>query len=297
MRQSAQQRFAAMGTAVHVVVVGAEAHQLLVQAVERVFDLEQRWSRFQPTSEISRLNSAAGNPLELSSDTLSLVEHGVAAWQLTGGRFDPTMVLQLEQAGYDRSFEQIVTPAPSGALTAGVGCADVQISRSRSEVKLPAGIGFDPGGIGKGLAADIITGELIEAGALGALVNLGGDLAVRGVPTDGDDWVVSIVEPAVCHETITTLRLGDAGLATSTTAKRRWMTRDGEHHHILNPMTGHSAMDGPVLASVIAGEAWWAEVSATAMLVQSNPPILESSMLMHTNGHIEKFGDFARFAA
>lgn len=296
MRPFAEQHFAAMGTTAHVVVVGPDAQRQLGKATERVFDLEQRWSRFLPTSEVTQLNNAAGAPIEVSGDTLELVEHGVAGWRLTEGRFDPTMVVQLERAGYDRSFELIGNTARSLEVTAAVGCAEVIVDRRRSEVTLPSGLGFDPGGIGKGLAADIVTRELIDDGALGVMVNLGGDLAVQGLPIDGDHWVVTIAEPAVHRGTITKARLRNAGLATSTTAKRRWRGSHGERHHILDPKTGCSTNDKAVLATVIAGAAWWAEVSATSMLATGEIGAhVESSMLMHTDGRVEKYGDFARF--
>ncbi len=297
MRPYAEQRFAAMGTTAHVVVVGPDAEQHVGHAVERVFDLEQRWSRFVPTSEISQLNAAAGESVEVSPLTLCLVEHAVAAWRLTGGSFDPTMVLQLQEAGYDRSFERIEMMSPGHREpSAGIGCGDVHVDRLRREVTMSATMGLDPGGIGKGLAADIITRELTDDGAWGAMVNLGGDLAVRGLPKEGEEWVINIVEPAVHPDAITTARLRDSGLATSTTAKRRWRCSDRERHHILDPATGDSTDTSAVLATVIAGEAWWAEVTATALLVRDDPATCtESSLVMHADGHIARTGDFERF--
>ncbi len=297
MRPHAEQRFAAMGTTAHVVVVGPDAEEHVGHAMERVFDLEQRWSRFVPTSEISQLNAAAGESVEVSPLTLCLVDHAVAAWRLTGGSFDPTMVLQLQDAGYDRSFERIEMTSPGhDQPVAGSGCGDVHVDRCRREVTIPADIGLDPGGIGKGLAADIITRELTDAGAWGVMVNLGGDLAVRGLPKEGEEWLVNIVEPTVHPGAITTTRLRDSGLATSTTAKRRWRCSDRERHHILDPATGDSTHTSAVLATVIAGEAWWAEVTATALLVRDEPGrCTESSLVIHADGHTARTGDFERF--
>ncbi len=306
MRPFAEQRFDAMGTTAHVVVVGPDAQRQLGKAIERVFDLEQRWSRFLPTSEVSRLNAAHGSPTGVSRETLSLIEHGVAAWRLTSGHFDPTMVNQIEGAGYDRSFDDIELhmdidiAAPPFAAISSRGCSDVDVDRRRSEVTLPTGVGFDPGGIGKGFAADIVTRELIDDRASGAMVNLGGDLAVKGLPPEGEDWVVTVIEPMVCSEPITMARLQNAGLATSTTAKRRWQTPNGDRHHLLDPATGQPTDETAVLATVIAGEAWWAEVSATAMLVSSdssaaNDADLEASMIVRSDGRVETSGDFARF--
>ena len=62
-------------------------------------------------------------------------------------------------------------------------------------MRLPAGSGFDPGGIGKGLAADIVSAELLAAGARGACVNLGGDLRVTGEAPGGGTWTVAVEHP------------------------------------------------------------------------------------------------------
>ena len=47
-------------------------------------------------------------------------------------------------------------------------------------VRLLDGVGFDPGGIGKGLAADLVATAAVDLGADGAMVSLGGDLRVAG---------------------------------------------------------------------------------------------------------------------
>ena len=71
---------------------------------------------------------------------------------------------------------------------------------------LPAGIRFDPGGIGKGLAADIVTEELIAAGAAGALVSVGGDVRVRGESPGGTAWDLAIDDAS--RDGVELLRLG-----------------------------------------------------------------------------------------
>src|SRR5947208_3323900 len=81
-------RFRAMGSDVHVVVVGD--HRLLDMARTRIDDLEQRWSRFIPGSEIDRLNAKRGTPVDVSDETFLLVRRALEGWRATGGRFDPT---------------------------------------------------------------------------------------------------------------------------------------------------------------------------------------------------------------
>ena len=125
----------AMGTQVELLAVDAPSGTLTATR-GRLADLEARWSRFRPDSELSTLNRAAGRPVAVSPETLTLLALAVLGWQATGGRFDPTVLDALEAAGYDRSFDQLPTarpgadgtrPAPGPAL----GLAGLRNRRQR----------------------------------------------------------------------------------------------------------------------------------------------------------------------
>lgn len=301
-RPHQQRRFGAMRTQIHIVVTGSSAEVLLESGVALIGDLEARWSRFLPTSEISRLNSAVGHPQAVSSETFDLIEKAVASWVLTDGRFDPTMLRSLEELGYDRSFEHlgeerahVRAPQPSGQ------CGSIVMDAADFTVRLPAGVSFDPGGIGKGLAADLICQRLMDLGADGVMVNAGGDLKTQGDSPLGDCWAVDIREPALRHQIITTVNLTNGALATSTTLKRVWRGPEGQRHHLLDPSTGQSHKGGPVLASVVAGEAWWAEVAATSLIgAPANrdlptAPKGSSALIVTDDGSMHRLGEFDRF--
>jgi FAD:protein FMN transferase len=133
-------------------------------------------------------------------------------------------------------------------------------------VRLPPGTGFDPGGIGKGLAADMICSELMADGAEGACVNLGGDLRVAGVAPDSGSWTVAVEHPWA-PEPVAMLGLAGGAIATSTTLRRRWHTAGEVRHHLIDPQTGQTSDSDVNLAAVVAAEAWVAEVIAKAVLL------------------------------
>ena len=256
-----------MGTDAHVVVVGERA--LVDGAHARLADLERRWSRFRPASEISRLNGLPGHHVVVSPDTFTLVARAVDAWRATGGLFDPTVLPALRSAGYDRDFSEVpartagaTPPAPQPAP----GCAGIVLDADVHAVTLPAGVEIDPGGIGKGLAADLVSAEVIDAGAHGALVNVGGDLRVRGEPPNGRTWDVAVVDP---ESSLEILRVGlhDGAVATSSRMRRRWPMRAGEMHHLIDPRTGAPSVTPHATVAAIAHEGWWAEVAAKTVLV------------------------------
>lgn len=252
-----------MGSDAHLILIGADS-ELADSLVERLEELEQSWSRFIPESELSRLNAGTGAPTVVSDETMMLIERAIWAWQATGGLFDPTVLSAVISAGYTKSFEQLGTEQTARSTPAEVpGCSEIEINPSINLVQLPVGVGIDPGGIGKGLAADLLAVEAVEAGATGALVSLGGDLRVAGDPPE-EGWEVALdhFQPREAR-----VNLHGGALATSSTLRRRWSTEEGEAHHVIDPLTGQPSTGAAVSCSVIAAEAWWAEALATALLV------------------------------
>jgi thiamine biosynthesis lipoprotein len=256
-----------MGTDARVIVVGGPPN-LLQLAQDRIADLERRWSRFVDGSEISTLNRYAGAPVKVSPETVELVRRAIDAWRLTDGRFDPTVLGAVLRAGYERSFETLgpETRAGSSDLTLGTGAIEIL----DNIVRLPEGTGFDPGGIGKGLAADIVAEELQAAGAQRACVNLGGDVRVCSTNPRGDAWTVAVDHPW-CIDPITRLGITDGAAATSTTLRRQWLVDGEARHHLIDPMTGRPSTSDLTFVTVVAGYAWAAEVLAKAVLLQGTP--------------------------
>lgn len=267
--------FTAMGCQSRVVVSGADHERLATWAVNRIEELESRWSRFRPDSEISTLNRTPNQMTTVSPETFTLIEHAIEAWEVTGCRFDPTMLSQLVEHGYDRTHTDLSPPGavlPPQAETPPLPhgrsrVEDIVLIPAMPAVMLPAGVSLDPGGIGKGLAADIVASELMEQGAQGALVDLGGDLRVIGEhPDGGSAWPV-VVDPMIPGIEGYQIGLADGGIATSSQLRRRWATEAGDRHHLLDPRDGQPS-NSPVAAVVVAGgAAWQAEVIAKAALL------------------------------
>jgi FAD:protein FMN transferase len=261
-----EMHFAAMGSDVHVIVVGGSADDCAA-AHELIDELEACWSRFRPDSELSRLNRSAGLPVRASAHLRVAVTAAIEGWRSTGGRFDPTVLPALLAAGYDRDFARVRTGPASAdhhrsASGPAPGCAGIRIDPIVEAITLPAGTAIDLGGIGKGLAADLVVAELAAAGVAGACVNVGGDLRVWGrAPTD-DGWVVDLE-----HQPELRFALADGAIATSSSFKRHWVHDGSTVHHLIDPRAGQSACAGLAAVTVIAGTAAAAEVLTKAAFV------------------------------
>jgi FAD:protein FMN transferase len=259
-----------MGGRAHLVIHGGGEH-LLDQGEARLRDLEAKWSRFLPDSDITRANRAAGTPVEVHTDTIAVVQRALDGWRQTGGRFDITMLPALVENGYTHSeLSSVAAPTVPGRVVGLSGW--VMVDAAMSTITVPATSAIDLGGIGKGYAADLVADELMAAGATGVLVNLGGDLTVRGEPSDDVSWFLGIEDPTATPNHVALLRVATGGVATSGTTVRRWTTPDGEtRHHLIDPTTSRPSTIATLTATVLASDCATAEVYATAAMMLPAP--------------------------
>lgn len=233
---------------------------LLERAREWFEHLERVFSRFRPTSELSRLNRVGR--LRPSPQMAEVVRLALAARTRTGGRFDPTVHDALVDAGYATSFDELpggIVPAPGGDPSPCGG--GIRIDPETGEITLERGFRLDLGGIAKGFAVDRVL-ELVRA-AGPCLVNAGGDIAIGDAPADGG-WNVGVERG---DGTTITIGLVRGALATSGRDRRRWQTAAGEAHHIIDPATSRPTDTDLLRVSVIGPSAVDAEVLAKSLLI------------------------------
>lgn len=261
--------FRAFGSGCRVVCDVDRAADL---AISRLEDLESRWSRFRQNSEVSEVNRHAGDWCEVSMITAQLFEAGVRAIELTNGVVNPLMLKQLQSLGYADSHEhlELSTADPTGDASEDRH-AETTIDIAGGLVRIPAGTGFDPGGIGKGLAADLVTEDLLDAGATWAMVSLGGDIRFAGTALANYAPAVHVDDPRTAGALLGATRVAGGALATSSTTSRRWSINGQVHHHLLDPRTGAPTQSPRIAASVYAPNAWLADVLAKALVV--NPAL------------------------
>ena len=269
---SYQAKSQVMGTTARITTVGGPDH-LPHELMAYLAYLDSRWSRFIPESDISRLNNEPGRPVLVAAETLILLSHMNRGFRDTRGDFDPTTLPAVMSEGY---VESLVTPGkttsiPSSAQKRG-DLAMVAVDGNL--VTLPVGTTIDSGGVGKGLAADLAASRALELGALGALVEVGGDVRVSGVSPRGDSWRLAIEHPTLPKTRLSVVELTDHGLATSTVTKRRFTVDGRSTHHLINPKTLQSADSDTIQASVIAPTAALAEMWTKVAFVRGSATLL-----------------------
>ena len=254
-----------MGTTAELMFDGPAS--LTPLAFQRLRELERAWSRFLPDSELNRLHARPGEWVRVSHDLFVALRWCARLHDETDGRFDPSVRTALELWGYDRTFAEIdhAGPAPSYCDPC-PGLRGLELRADDEAVRLAPGLRIDLGGIGKGLAADLLAADLLHLGANGAYVCMGGDIAVAG-DTPYDGWDVPLHHPDT-DEPFDWYRLGAGGLVMSTVRMRRWTRSDGTvAHHLIDPATGAPAATDVVAVAVAALSAARAEALAKAVVV------------------------------
>jgi thiamine biosynthesis lipoprotein ApbE len=248
--------------------------------------LDLACSRFRPDSElvaIGNIARGASGPVTVPVSPLlgEAVAVALRAAQLTDGDVDPTVGAVLADLGYDRDFAELARPgqpAPAGDDTGGLtvrvipGWRSIRVDAGRQRLAVPAGVQLDLGATVKAWAADRAAARIADVLGCGVLVSLGGDTAVAGEPPDGG-WRIRVQdrtalpgEPAGGPSQAVAIR--DGGLATSSTAARRWRRGGDVLHHILDPRTGRPAVPVWRTVSVAAATCADANTAATAAIIR-----------------------------
>jgi len=248
--------------------------------------LDLACSRFRAESELMAVGKAArgaSGPITVSVSPLLASAVGVAlrAAQLTDGDLDPTVGGVLADLGYDRDFaelpqggESVVGGNDRGGVSVRVipGWRSVRVDLDRQRLTVPAGVHLDLGATVKAWAADRSAARIAAVLGCGVLVSLGGDTAVAGEPPAGG-WRIRVQdrtglpgEPADGPSQVVTIR--DGGLATSSTAARRWRRGGDVLHHILDPRTARPAAPVWRTVSVAAATCADANTAATAAIIR-----------------------------
>lgn len=253
-----------MGTRWRVLLacpVGKDACAVERAIVARLDGLVAEMSHWADDSLLSRFNrAAAGTWTALPPDFATVMARALALAEASGGAFDPAIGALVDLWGFG-------PPGPRAAPS------DRAVARARARsgwrrlawdapgarLRQPGGLALDLSGIAKGHAVDAIAGLLGDLGLRHALVEIGGELAGRGMRPDGEPWWVDLENPP--GTALPPLRVALHGIAVATSGS--YIRGD----HNIDPRTGRPPANDTISVSVIAADAATADGWASAFAV------------------------------
>jgi thiamine biosynthesis lipoprotein len=272
----ASDTFQCFGSRCSAFVIGdsrlGTADQAVAHVRRSLLSWHERFSRFEPRSELSRLNRDQRSQVPVSDLMARLAAAATRAASVTAGLVDATLLEEIERAGY-RSHHETSVPLdialalaprrhPAGPAR-GERWRSIEVDLAARTVSRPHGVRLDSGGIAKGLFADILGEQL--AGHESYAIDCGGDLRLGGIGRlERTVRVASPFGDEVLHE----LEVADGAIATSGIGKRSWIDANGASaHHVLDPASGRPAFTGIVQVTALAPTGLEAEIAAKAALL------------------------------
>jgi len=267
----------AMGTSVTVIAYTTPAlpethiRQTIEQAMVEIRRLEGLMSSWQKASEVSRINAAPGSFVQVSPETLEVIDKGLWAGSISEGTFDITFqtLSGLWKFG-DAQEQQPVPPKASevARLRPHVDYRKVLVKPADRLVKIAPGQQLGLEGVAKGYIVDAAAKLLVQGGVKAFLLRAGGDLYGAGAKPDGQAWVAGIQDPRGSKDGyFATLDLNDRAFSTAGDYARAYTYQGKRYHHIIDPRTGYPA-------TACRSVTIWAETALLADVIDDSVFIL-----------------------
>jgi thiamine biosynthesis lipoprotein len=249
------------------------APQAAMLARRRLESWHRQFSRFDPDSELSRINRDRRETVPVTAAMALFVKAALGAAALTRGLVDPTLVGELEDAGYGGELagdalplSELLRRAPGRRPAAPDPRArwrEVSLDSAERTLRRPPGVRLDSGGIAKGLVGDVLAAAL--GGHAAFAIDAAGDVRFGGAA--GLLRPVRVASP-FDDSTVQTIELARGAAATSGITRRCWPARDGSvAHHLLDPATGQPAFTGVLQVTALAPTGTEAEALSKAALL------------------------------
>ncbi len=231
-----------MGTDVTITVVArssAEGEAAIEEGMAELRRLDAMMSLYKDTSEITKVNLAAGkHPVKVSPEMIEVVERAAEVSALSGGVFDVTVgpLVVLWQMRLKEG--NVPTDGEIARIRSLVNYQNIVIDKQASTIFLKhPGMIMDFGGM-KGYTADRVADIFRKRGIKNAIIAVAGDIWVLGHRDDGTPWRIGVQHPREHDKTLAVLDLSDKYLSTSGDYERFVIREKKRYHHIIDPRTG-----------------------------------------------------------
>ncbi|RPA31028.1 FAD:protein FMN transferase [Shewanella frigidimarina] len=263
-----------MGTTYHIKVVNSDRlpeAQLLQAEIDMALEVvNDQMSTYRSDSELSKFNQLqVQQSVKVSADTIKVIEEGMRLYQETDGALDITLgpVVNLWGFGPDKRPTTIPTQAQIDNAKAKMGIKELSI-KGLTLTKHNADLYVDLSSIAKGFGVDKIAAILDKYHVSGYLVEIGGELNVKGTKDDNTPWRVAVEQPTTEGQAVQqVIEPGTMSLATSGDYRNFYQENGERFSHLIDPRNGYPIKHKLASATVLHSSCMTADGYATAMMV------------------------------
>jgi thiamine biosynthesis lipoprotein len=290
-----------LDTVCTITVFGARDRSLLNDAFELCAEYEALFSVTIEGSDVWRINHAGGAPVAVATQTLEVIRLGIEYGELSGGLFDIT-IGRLSSLWDFTGRSGVPSEAELEFARNTVDYRRIIIEGHTVRLEDPEAR-IDLGGIAKGYIAGRLADFLRERGVAGAIVDLGGDVAVVGEKPDGTPWRIGIRQPfGARSELLGAVDTGEASIVSSGIYERMFEEHGVKYHHILDPFTGMPVISDIISVTMITESSVIGDIISTIILLTGSGRATEllsltpgfiGALLVLESGELIEIGDIA----
>jgi len=273
-----------MGTTWSVQVVSAldkAALECLQRDLNAVLDgLVAQMSHWEPDSLLSRINRAAAGWYQVPSAFFEVVSCAAQIARLSNGAYDPTVGELVQLWGFGAGAAEPTGLPPAACQLAAArqraGWQKLHLNVAQRGVWQPGGLTLDFSSIAKGYGVDVMAQAVEQYGIEHYMVELGGELRVRGRREDGNHWRLWVETPKDETKSAGTdseglpagipIALHDLSIATSGDYRRYFLHEGRRYAHTLDPRSGWALQNNLASVSVLHPQCMVADALSTALL-------------------------------
>ncbi|MFT6370399.1 MAG: thiamine biosynthesis lipoprotein [Maribacter sp.] len=260
-----------MGSTFEVTLVAKDAasgDKYIAIAVAEISRIEKLISSWNPNSQTSEINEAAGEkPVRVSQELFDLIDRCLKISRLTDGAFDISYASMDRIWKFDNSMKKMPSEKAIQESVSSVGYQHIILNKKDTSVFLKRSnmkIGF--GAVGKGYAADRAKALLVQKGVSSGIINASGDMNTWGKQPDGSEWKVALTNPMDKNKGFALLPVVDKAVVTSGNYEKYVVFNGKKYSHIIDPRTGYPS-SGILSVTIFAQKAELADALATSVFV------------------------------
>ncbi|QAT40597.1 FAD:protein FMN transferase [Clostridium sp. JN-9] len=250
-----KKEFYCLGTINRLTAYGENCENAVMEAEQRLAEIDDKMSVFKDYSELSRINKSAGKNYEkVSEDTYFVIKSSIEYCNLLKGTFDPTIkpVVKLWNVGKE-NFRIPKQSEIDNALKL-VNYKDILFDDENCSIMLKnENQNVDAGGIAKGYAADEVKRIFKRNEITRGIIDLGGNIFALGGKDDESPWSIGLQDPfSKRGDYIGIILVRNKSLVTSGNYERYTIANGKKYHHIIDPRTGYPSKSGLMSATIVS---------------------------------------------
>jgi len=261
----------ALGTVCTVTLFDQSKNSVYNSIFARVREIDNLMSVNIPSSDVSRINAAAGlEPVNVHEDTFNVIKRALYFAEISGGAFDPSVGPLVSLWGIGGDNAKVPAREEIEKTLSLINWREVELNAQTRGVFLKReGMALDLGAIAKGYAADEAAAIIKNADVKRAIIDFGGNIVTLGEKKDGTPWKVGIQNPGERRGLYMGVLQVDASAKrtiVTSGAYERFFEKDGErYHHILSTLTGYPVKNALLSVTITAANSTDADALSTTV--------------------------------